>query len=301
MSGMQCSPRVRRDPGGISCIVFGSEGPCNLEGAHTQYLTDNWSGSRGLGYWPAGRLRLAGLTYDGFGGPSQAAAEQRLEWIRSQHDGRLRQGRAAGDGREPGAAISGATALRQDSQQLTELPAGAPFATQPYRQLCDVYRRAGQEDDARTVEIAMRRDTRRYGNLTRKRKALNWILDFAIRYGFRTSRALVGILVLYVIVFLAFLAAQHQGALIVASNVSNPALHPTALRCATGYPCFYPAGYAFDIVVPLINIHHADFWQVNGNHHLGWAWALGTWIATALGWFLATLLVAGYSGLARRE
>ena len=38
------------------------------------------------------------------------------------------------------------------------------------------------------------------------------------------------------------------------------------LHCVTGYPCFCPAGYAFDLVVPLINIHQAEFWQPNGHH-----------------------------------
>jgi hypothetical protein len=32
-SGMQCSLRIRRDPGGIACIVFGSEGPGNEDDA----------------------------------------------------------------------------------------------------------------------------------------------------------------------------------------------------------------------------------------------------------------------------
>lgn len=196
---------------------------------------------------------------------------QRLDWIRSQYRGR---------------------------------PSGhpaQPFAAQPYRQLSDVYRRAGQEDEARTVEIAMRRDMRSYGNLALAQKTLNWILDTTIRYGFQTGRALAGIALLYIVVFLAFLAAQHQGSLIVAINLNNPQLHPTAMQCVTGYPCFYPAGYAFDTVIPLINIHQADYWQVNGHHPFGWAWVLGSWIATALGWFLATLLVVGYSGLAKQQ
>jgi hypothetical protein len=56
------------------------------------------------------------------------------------------------------------------------LSAALPFATQPYRQLADVYRNAGQEDEARTVEIAMRRDLRTHGTLDRPRRILNWIL-----------------------------------------------------------------------------------------------------------------------------
>jgi len=34
---------------------------------------------------------------------------------------------------------------------------------------------------------------------------------------------------------------------------------------------------------------------------VGRAWVAVTWIATGLGWALATLLVAGYTGLVRRE
>jgi hypothetical protein len=151
------------------------------------------------------------------------------------------------------------------------------------------------------LQIAMRRDLRRYGNLTSARKIANWILDVTIRYGYQTRRALAGIAALYLIAFAAFLIAQHQGNLIVATNIYNPAQHPTALRCVTGYPCFYPAGYAFDLVVPLINIHQAEYWQPNGNHWFGWIWILGGWITTASGWFLATLLVVGYSGLARQQ
>jgi hypothetical protein len=249
-----------------------ASGAVNLEGAHVQQLTDNWAGPRSLGYWPATRLRIAGFIYQGFGGNHAVSAEQRLAWIRSQY------------AVHPGHA--GPYSV---------------FATQPYKQLADVYRRAGQEGEARIVEIAMRRDVRAYGNMGRPVKLLNWVFDVTIRYGFQTARALAGLVALYIVVLAALLLAQHQGTLIEASNIQNTSLHPTALHCVTGYPCFYPAGYAFDLVVPLVNIHQAEFWQVNGHHWLGWLWVLGSWTATALGWFLATLLVVGYTGLARQQ
>jgi hypothetical protein len=261
-----------------------AQGEVNLEGARAQQLIDNWANSRTRGHWPATQLRLAGFTYEGFSGDYPATLDQRLDWIRSQYATRPENLHA-----------SDRAHATLNSHHVT------PFATQPYKQLADVYRRAGQDDEARTVEIAMRRDIRKYGNLSRPAASLNWLLDTTIRYGFQTTRALAGIVILYVIVFLALLFAQHEGNLIEAPNVQNINLHPTALHCVTGYPCFYPAGYAFDLVVPLINIHQAEFWQVNGHHLFGWVWVLGTWTATALGWFLATLLVVGYSGLARQE
>jgi len=275
----------------------------NLEGTRTRQLIDDWPSPRSRGHWPANQLRIAGFSYDGLAGAHPATVDQRLNWIRSQYATRL--GSQQTDD-YPNATILNSSenavkGSRQDEHSTFGAVNNSPFTTQPYKQLADVYRRAGQEDEARTVEIAMRRDLRRHGNLSRPARSLNWLLDVTIRYGFETTRALAGIVALYLIVFLALLFAQHQGNLIAASNVQNASLHPVALHCVTGYPCFYPAGYAFDLVVPLINIHQAEFWQVNGHHHLGWAWVLGSWAATALGWFLATLLVVGYSGLARQE
>ena len=248
----------------------------NLESAQLQQLTDDWTSDRPGGFWPKGTLRLAGLTYDGFGGDSPPPVEHRLAWIRSQHEP------PAGNG--------------------TVTPALLPFIAQPYKQLADVYRHAGQDDEARTVEIARRRDLRRYGNISRHRKILNWVLDTTIRYGFQTWRALAGLVGLYAIVFSAFLFAQHQQGLITPANTQATAReHPTATHCVASYPCFYPAGYAVDIVFPLINLHQADNWRADGHHSWGWAWITGTWVATGLGWSLATLVVVGYTGLARRD
>jgi acetyltransferase-like isoleucine patch superfamily enzyme len=248
----------------------------NLESARVQQLTDDWTNGRPGGLWPKGTLRLAGLTYEGFGGDDPPSVELRLAWVRSQY--------------EPPAGNPAAS------------PGATPFIAQPYKQLADVYRRAGQDDEARLVEIARRRDLRRYGDIPAHRKILNWVLDVTIRYGFQTWRALAVLVGLYAVTFSAFLLAQHQPGLITPANTQAAAHgHPTALQCVTSYPCFYPAGYAVDIVFPLINLHQAENWRADGQHSWGWAWVAGTWAATGLGWSLATLVVVGYTGLARRE
>jgi hypothetical protein len=63
-------------------------------------------------------------------------------------------------------------------------------------------------------------------------------------------------------------------------------------------PCFYPVGYTIDTV---INVHQAEYWAPDG--HAAWSWLRvgSAWAATGLGWALATLLVAGYTGLVRQE
>jgi hypothetical protein len=217
----------------------------------------------------AGRrqLRLDGFTYGRFGGDRQATAEQRLAWIRSQY--------------QPHAA-------------------GRPaFATQPYEQLATVYRQAGQDTQARAVAIARRADLRRYGHLDPYRKASNWLLDKTIKYGYQTWRAGAGLAVLYVAVWALAILAQHLQVIVPVADVEGLRPVPSATLCTATYPCFYPAGYAADTVVPIINVHQAQYWGPDGHAPWGWVWVSGTWIATGLGWALATLLVAGYTGLVR--
>jgi hypothetical protein len=86
------------------------------------------------------------------------------------------------------------------------------------------FNQAGCDKDgrARKVAIARRADLRKYGELNPYRKFGNWLLDKTIKYGYQTWRAGV----VLVVVFVAFL---------------------------------YPAGYTVDTVIPLINVHQADY------------------------------------------
>jgi hypothetical protein len=94
---------------------------------------------------------------------------------------------------------------------------------------------------------------------------------------------------------MTFFAQQHH-AIVPVSDLA-PGVHPApvATRCAPTYPCFYPLGYAVDVVIPVINVHQADFWGLHG-----WGWVVG-WAATVLGWAAVTLLVVGYTGLVRQQ
>jgi hypothetical protein len=246
-------------------------GLVNLEGATAGQLEDYWSSERPNAYWPTGgRLRLDGFTYGRFGGTRLATAKQRLAWIRSQY--------------QPGAM-------------------GSPgeFATQPYEQLALVYRQAGQSSEARKVAIAGRADRRKYGGLNLYRRFGNWLLDWTIKYGYQSWRAGIGLAVVFGIFWGLSVLAQHHHLIVPVGDI--PELHfvPSATECTRGYPCFYPFGYTVDTVIPLLNVHQADIWGPDGSSPWGFAFVVATWIATGLGWALATLLVAGYTGLVRRD
>ena len=246
------------------------EGPVNLQGATAGQLDDDWGSGRDNGFWPTGgQLDLDGFTYGQLGRIGEDSVAQRLAWIRSQFQ--------TGPGHD-----------------------AKPFATQPYEQLMTVYQNSGQDAKARKVAIARRSDLRKFGNLSRYHKAANFLLDKSIKYGYQTWRAVAWLAVLYLIFFGASYLAQHLGLMI---PTASSGLHPipVATRCTSSYPCFYPAGYAIDTVIPLINVHQGAYWGPNGSAPWGWAWTAGNWLATGLGWALATLAVAGYTGIVRRQ
>jgi uncharacterized protein YjbI with pentapeptide repeats len=242
-------------------------GEVNLEGAAVGQLDDDWDDERPNGFWPTGgQLRLNGFTYGRFGARHQPSVKLRLGWIRSQY------------GDRPTA-----------------------FTTQPYEHLAAVYRQAGQDGQARKVAIARRADLRGFGGLNFYRKAGNLFLDKTIKYGYQTWRAGAGLAAVFVIfACLSFWAQQHH---LIAPVGDIEGLHPvpSPTKCTSSYPCFYPIGYAVDTVIPIINVHQADNWSMDGSAPEGWVFVACAWIATGLGWALATLLVAGYTELVRQE
>lgn len=251
-------------------------GLVDLELARVHRLEDDWShrdnDGRPDAYWPpAEELRLAGFTYDEFGGENQASWKRRRDWIRRSH-----------------------------RRKTDKRP--AVFAAQPYEQLARVHRQAGQESDARQVAIARRSDLRRLGTLTRTQKLGNWLLDKTIKHGYQPLRAVLLLVVVYLFVLVGALSAQHHYSVIVpAKSTKDIDPVPTAMQCSPGYPCFYPAGYAVDVVVPIINLRQAENWRVDGQASWGWAYLAVGWVATGLGWAFTTLAVAGYTGLVRKE
>jgi hypothetical protein len=244
-------------------------GIVDLERAQVHRLDDNWS--RAGANWPtAGRLRLAGFVYDGFGGENLATCQQRLDWVRSQH-------------RQP------------------QLDKAARFDAQPYEQLARVYQQMGHESDARRVAIARRNDPRKYGGLGRLRWTGNWLLDVTIKHGYRPLRAVGMLAVVFVAAFLLSFVAQHKGVVAPVRDTSSLHPTPTALVCTRNYPCFYAFGYAIDLTIPIIKVGQADNWRMDGTASWGWVYVGGTWVITGLGWAFTTLAVVGYTGLIRKD
>jgi hypothetical protein len=265
------------------------DGRVNLEGGSAAELDDSWTHDRfeQNGYWPQD-LWLDGFTY-AIRESNKAGVRQRLDWIRGGKRKTRRRDRGKG-------------ATTATGRVVTPDPERPAFASGPYEQLMKMYQQAGDDTAARTVAISQRRDQRKLGNLRWYRKLFNWLLYVTIGYGYRTWEALVLLVGLYALVLAATLVAlNHHGAIVpVPENAVG--IHPTPVAevCQKDYPCFSPIGYAFDTVVPIINVHQADYWRPDASTSWG---AVCTWVSsggTVVGWLLVTLAVAGYTGLARR-
>jgi hypothetical protein len=245
----------------------------NLNDATVGQLEDDWTGVRALanGHWPQdGLLNLDGFIYSRISGDNRARVDQRLAWVRSQYSRGCYKNRA--------------------------------FATQPYEQLANVYEQAGQDSEARTIAIARRRDLRDYGDLSRAGRVGNRLLDILIRFGYETWRAVFALAVVFGVAVAVICIAQHHGNLIVPlKEISGGHAAPTAMHCISPYPCFYPVGYAIDTVIPIINVHQAEFWGPNGQAPWGRGLVVFIWGCIILGWALVTLVVAGYTGLVRKS
>jgi hypothetical protein len=147
------------------------------------------------------------------------------------------------------------------------------FDPQPYDQLADAYRRAGNGSWERKVLIAKERRRRRAYS------PLSWLWYLTVGYGYRTWQALI---------WLAGLA--------VAGTVVYGQAYPAHMvAVAVHPPAFQPLIYALDVLVPVVGLGQKSAWQPAGTGLVWFSFGL-----TVAGWVLATAVAAGLSGVLKR-
>lgn len=160
--------------------------------------------------------------------------------------------------------------------RIAWLSAATPeFRPEPYEQLANALRAAGEDAEAREVQLARQR--RRRETLPPAGRIWGWLQDVTVGYGYRPGRAAVWMAVLW-----AFGAAYF-------------AANPTPPPADSGYlPHWNPVLYALDLLLPVIDLGQDNAWRESG---------VGQWVASGLivlGWTLATTAAAGASRLLRR-
>jgi hypothetical protein len=105
------------------------------------------------------------------------------------------------------------------------------------------------------------------------------LLYLTVGYGYRTWLAgawLAGLLALGTWVF----SRAYPG------QMTPSVTHP---------PAFHPLAYTVDVLIPIVSLGQQNTWQPQGTA-LYWSWAL-----TAAGWVLTTAVVAGLTGILKRD
>lgn len=228
--------------------------------------------------WPErGRLYLDGFVYGRFPIPPESPQE-RLEWLRRVE----------------------------------------PFTPQPYHQLATVFREAGNDRWGRDVLYAMedriwKEDGRLGARLGR------WILWAAVGYGYRPLRAAWCLLLLTLLGFGLYRTANLAGQIVPTDEKAFLSFRNSNGRAPEHYPRFVPIVYSLESSVPLIKLGQVDHWQPNPSPQpLTWSgpvWYLRLrnfitvgefliyfrFVQIVAGWLLATLFLAGVTGLVRRS
>ncbi|GAB2868025.1 hypothetical protein [Lentzea nigeriaca] len=152
------------------------------------------------------------------------------------------------------------------------------YATQPYAQLAAAHQAAGHERDVRRIRVAQHRDLLRRGRLTRWGRVWHRITGATVGYGYRPATALLWLL----------------GTLAVSAAV---VLGSGAVRCST----VEQIGYALNAAAPLVKTDAVQKCQVATTTSAGQLVVVAMWILQLLAWAFATLFVAGFTGLVRKN
>ena len=172
------------------------------------------------------------------------------------------------------------------------------YAMQPYQQLAAIYRAAGDEVAARRVLIAQQDDLLARGKVGgRWARAWHRVKKVAVGYGYETWRALVGLIVIVILAIALGLTAGR----IPAGEGRFEAAH----TAATGHPgtscsIIEQVGLGLDLGLPVINTRLSNNCSLNSTTITGQILTATSWLLQGLAWALATLVIAGYTGLIRK-
>ncbi len=145
--------------------------------------------------------------------------------------------------------------------------AGDSYEPHAYEQLTAAYRRIGDDDAARIVQLAKQR--RRRATLPWYGRLWGYVQDATVGYGFRPLRAAVWLL-----------------SLLAVGSVAYGLDHPRPIR-ADEAPDFNPVVYTLDLLLPIIDFGQERAFTPDGSHQ----WL--SYVLVITGWILATAIVAG--------
>jgi hypothetical protein len=217
--------------------------------------------------WPApGRLQLRGFRFDVL--KMEPGWSARLDWVR-------RQG-------------------------------FVHWSPEPYEQLAAYYSSTGDEDAARRIRVAKHDDELTHLRTTKGRRSLGYRmwrrpLGWLVGYGYRRHRTAWLLAATLLLSGALFQRAEDEGAM-VADQPATPAGTASTRdeTCGEAHPCFNAWVYGADVVLPIIDFGQDTTWRPIETPAAGSLWVWARWVFIAVGWLLASVFVAAFSGLVQR-
>ena len=198
------------------------------------------------------------------------------------------------------------------------------FKPQPYRQLAKILREIGDDRGARRVLFEMEGRRRRAQNSTWYQRCWDQVLRTTIGYGLMSWWALSWLFGLIFVGFLLFGCGYLGGAIVPTEKEAYDAFEYEG-QAPPYYPRFNALAYSFEHTFPLVTLGVKDHWAPKS----GPAWVVPEtecaplksardlrlrghypfrfgapqllrywlWFQTMVGWVLATLFVAGLTGV----
>ena len=123
-------------------------------------------------------------------------------------------------------------------RRLRWISKSKPFSPHVYTQLAEVYRRSGLEGFARQVAIRREKERGRQPDLSWGSRAWNSFLGLTVAYGYQPWRALVPLVVLFVLGWFLFTRLPAEEVMVHPSTKKDDPI--SAAACHKPYPCFSP-------------------------------------------------------------
>lgn len=191
-----------------------------------------------------------------------------------------------------GLTYSGLLIGISSGEWLSLLRNGTPaYAAQPYQHLAAAHLSTGQDDEARRILIAQRKDQIYRLALTgRAERAWARFTGWTLGYGYQPWRALIGLIIVITAAIVLTVTVGGHGGLVRAQSSTL-----AASRCSM----VEQVGIGLDISLPLINTGAQNYCDVSSST-AGQVITAAGWGLQLLAWAFAALFVAGFTGAVRK-
>jgi hypothetical protein len=201
-----------------------------------------------------------------------------------------------------------ATGLTDTKNRLAWLKLQQPFTPQPYRQLAKVMNDAGFDRGESRVLFEME-DQIWKEERTWAARLFRWPLQLVVGYGYYPMRALLGLAILVLVGWGIYAGARAAGTMVPKDSQAYEYFRKNG-RPPGSYEQLGPLVFSLENSLPLVKLGQTDYWRPDPAPERS---GTGGWstsprflfgflrLQTLLGWILATLFIAGVTGIVQKD